>query len=434
MCLVVLLSAFSVFVGADAEIQFPDAAHANAVCLYNLNTNKSIYSKNTNEKIFPAGAVKMTTGLIACQMLSERLDEYITIDEEMLRGAEGASIKLKVGMTVQIRDLIYGVLCGGGNDAALALANICAKSTAEFVALMNNKAKEWGLASTHFTNPTGIDDTSMYSTLSDIMIVSKLAAENELYIEASSAASYEFLPLDSKSSFKFFNRNALISTFYSADYKYPYASGLIVGNTDLGGNCVISLAEKNGTSYICAVMGADKDENHSYSYKIATEMFSFAFDNFSYKKIAQAGELFCYVSVNMVVPQNGKPAQVRCVLRDDVYALTKKGIDIDRDLTYRYYFHENPVQAPITIGEIVGGVDVILNGNVIGTGVMITENSLTATPILILLENMRSFFTSRFFISATATFVLLMLLYFCVYEKYYRHKSSKVINYKPKKK
>ncbi len=421
-------------INISAETEFPDTSCANAVCLYNLNTNKSIYSKNTDKKIFPAGAVKMTTGLIACQMLSARLDEQVTINEEMLIGAEGANIKLKEGMTLQLKDILYGVLCGGGNDAALVLANVCAGSTEAFVRLMNEKVNEWGLNSTHFTNPTGIDDKGMYSTVSDIISIANYAAQNELYVEMSSVASYEFFPIGSQTSIKFFNRNALISTFYSADYKYPYAFGLIVGNTELGGNCVISLAKKNGTEYICAVMGADKNEVDNYSYKIAVEMFSFAFNNFSYVKIAEAGKLYEYLSVSMVLPQNGKNARVRCVLKDDIYSLTQKGIDINNDLTYRYYFHEEPVQAPVMPGKIVGGVDIIFNGDIIGTGVMIAENAVSASTVLVLIENMRSFFTGRFFIAFSVTFTILMLLYFFVYEKYYRHRSSRVINYNPRKK
>ncbi len=432
LCLLVVFAFFCINI--SAEVAFPDTSHANAVCLYNLNTNKSIYSKNTDKKIFPAGAVKMTTGLIACQMLSERLDEQVTVKKEMLTDAEGANIKLKEGMTLKIKDLLYGVLCGGGNDAALVLANVCAGSTEAFVRLMNAKANEWGLNLTHFTNPTGIDDKDMYSTVSDIITVAKHAVQNELYIEASSAASYEFLPIGSQNSVKFFNRNALISTFYSADYKYSYASGLIVGNTELGGNCVISLAKKNGTEYICAVMGADMDETNNYSYEIATEMFSFAFNNFSYVKIAEAGMLYEYLSVSTVLPQNGKNARVRCVLKDDIYSLTQKGIDINNDLTYRYYFHENPIQAPVLFGEIVGGVDIIFNGDIIGTGVMIAENDISASTVLVLIENMRSFFTGRFFIAFFVTFAILVLLYFFVYEKYDRHRSSRAINYNPRKK
>ncbi len=430
--LVMLLSMLCIGVGAES--QFPDTSHAKAVCLYNLNTNKSIYSKNTTEKIFPTGAVKMVTGLIACQMLENRLDEQITVTDDMLTGAVGANIKLKVGMTVTIKDLLYGVLCGGGNDAARVLASICADSTQAFVDLMNKKAKEWRLSQTHFTNPDGADDRNMYSSLSDIMVIARLASTNELYMEISSTPSYEFLPLGAQQKIKFFNRNALISTFYSADYKYQYASGIAVGNTDLGGHCVISFAEKNGTQYICAVMGADKDEDSIYSYKTAVEMFSFAFDNFAYTRIAEADKLYHSMPLSMVLPTNGKDSEVRCVLKDDIYALTDKNIDKDNALTYKYYFHEQPRKAPVSAGEVVGGVDVLYNGEIIGSGVLVTDSAVEASSALVMLENMRDFFIGRFFITFFIVLIVLLLLFFFVYERSSRHRSSKEKSYKPRKK
>ena len=282
-----ILTAFCISAYAsDASAQsvaVPNTDKAYAVCLYNVNTQKSIYSKNMQKRIFPAGAVKMMTGLMACQILQDRLDEQITITEDMLDGVKGNSMRLKAGMSVTLENLLYGVLCAGGNDAAAVVSIACMGSIDAFVDAMNSKAKEWGLENTFFTNPTGLDDKNMYSTLSDIMIIAQKAYENKLYLDISSAMSYVFTPIGENEEIKIFNRNALISTFYATGYRNPNCMGLISGNTDLGGDCVITYAQKKDTGYICAVMKAQADDEVIYSYEITNALLKYAFENFYYQ-------------------------------------------------------------------------------------------------------------------------------------------------------
>ena len=130
--------------------------------------------------MFPGSSVKMMTGLIACEMLGTRLDEVVEITDELIKGAQGWNIKLKAGMRVTVKDLLYGVLCGCGNDATTAIATLCSGGVNSFVEYMNIKAESLGMKNTHFTNPTGIDDSLMYSTLSDIMIIAKEVCKNQL--------------------------------------------------------------------------------------------------------------------------------------------------------------------------------------------------------------------------------------------------------------
>ncbi len=432
--LLVLLSVFAAlltFPIASSNSDFPNTEQANAVCLYNLNTQKNVYAVGMDKKLFPAGAVKMMTGLVACELLSERLQESVTVTEQMLKGTVGANIKLKKDMTVTVEDLLYGVLCGGGNDACLVLATLCGEDTEGFVSMMNDKADALGLKNTYFTNPTGIDDEDMYSTLSDIMIIAKEAQKNKLYMKISSTPSYTYTPLGTQSSIKFFNRNCLISTFYSLDYRNSNAEGMAVGNTDLGGYCVITYSKKGDTEYICAVMGATADSESIYSYKIANSLLSYAFDSLSYIKIAESGQRICTLPIKLALPTSSKDeVGVNCVIKNDIYALTDKHLDIENDLTYRYYFHSNPLNAPVRAGSIVGGVDIIYNGQTLGNAVLVAENDIYASEMLLLLENMKSFFISPFFISAAICFAVLLILYILIFEREHRYSGKRHSKYK----
>ncbi len=424
-----VISAFTISINANNAI--PDTTHAVSVCLYNTNTDKNILSQNMQKRIFPTGAVKMMTGLIACEMLSDRLDESFTITEEIISISKGYNVKLKADMSVTLENLLYGVLCGGGNDAANAIAIACSGEIDAFVSTMNEKSTEWGLNDTHFTNPTGIDDSQMYSTLADIMIIAKRASENELYMKISSAMSYVYTPDGHTDEIKFFNRNALISNFYMLGYRNLYAMGMISGNTDLGGYCVITYAEKHNTGYICAVMGADGDQDNVYSYKIANELIEYAFDNYNYVKIAEGGQYICDAPLMQAMPDSdSENVYVKCVVAEDVYALTYSDVSPDTNIKYRYYLHDNPTAAPVYVGDILGGVDIIYNGEVIGNAKLIAAEEVEASQLLLFLDGMKNFFSGRIFIFSVIFFVLLIFLYNYLFVRKYKRKNVKNIEYK----
>ena len=405
-----LLGTFSVFAFSAPSDSFDvDTSHAEAVYLYNLNTGRTVYSKGSNKKIFPGSAVKMMTGLIACEMLANRLDEVVLITDEMLEGNSGANIKLTAGMSVTAENLLYGALCGGGNDASLVLAHVCAGSVEGFVSLMNEKAQELGMRNTIYTNPTGLDDENMYSTVSDTVILARQASQCELYLNISSKANYEFTPIGESEPIKIYTRNLLIS---NNNYKNPNAEGLIAGNTDLGGYCVVTFVEKRGTQYICAVMGAESNGDTIYSYKIANDLISYALNDLIYTKIAEAGSYVCSAPVSYVTPEVGsETSTVRCVIKDDVYALTSSDFSDNEKLEYRYYLHREAFDAPVRAGTIVGGVDIIYDGEYVESAMLITESSIEANGLLIFLKNMRALFLSLPFWCSVISFSVMLFIY-----------------------
>ena len=52
------------------------------------------------------------------------------------------------------------------------------------------------------------------------------------------------------------------------------------------------------------------------------------------------------------------------------------GVDVQTDLAYRYYFHNEVLDAPFDEGVIVGGVDIMYNGKIIGSSILVTGESI----------------------------------------------------------
>ena len=101
-----------------------------------------------------------------------------------------------VDETVPVRELFYGTILSSGADAALGLATYVAGSQEAFVALMNEKLEELGIADTaHFTNCVGLYDEAHKCTVSDMAVILEAAMDNDLCREVLGARTYETLPL-----------------------------------------------------------------------------------------------------------------------------------------------------------------------------------------------------------------------------------------------
>ena len=102
-CAVLVLFSCIFGVSVNAKDVFPDTSGANYVYLYNFDGDKTVYHKGSDTaKISPASTVKMMSGLLAIELLEGRLDEYVTLTSDMLKGVEGFTVGLKAGDRVKI--------------------------------------------------------------------------------------------------------------------------------------------------------------------------------------------------------------------------------------------------------------------------------------------------------------------------------------------
>lgn len=408
-----ILNIFSVTSFAEDE-RFPDTSDATAVLLYNINSDKIIFSKNSDQKIFPGSVAKMMCGMVFCETFHDRLEDSVTITNDMIKNAEGAKIKLSAGDIVTYKDLLYGVICGGGNDACYALAVACAGSVREYVQIMNDTASEWGLEDTFFTNPSGYDDANMFTTASDVLALAQRSYQNALYLEASSSLSYTIKPQNADKEIKIFNRNSLISSYYASGYQNKHAYGLIAGFTDLGQYTAITYLKKGETEFICAVLGAKEsaDSKEILSYKYVNEISEYAFENYQFKKVFDANKYICTLDVDFALPQaNEDRATVDCYSKSDVYALINLAASVEDDIVFGYYLHSDHIEAPVQKGCVVGGVDIFYKGELIGSTKLIAGEDIAENSILFTLNSMKKFFLGRLFIISIVFFVILFTAY-----------------------
>ena len=129
---------------------------------------ETVYEQDADERVYPASLTKIMTCLIALE--NGNLSDVITIDEAALAGLDQDSsvVGLQVGEQITLENLLYCMMVHSGNDAANAVAEYIAGSTADFVRMMNERAYALGCKDTHFNNPHGLHDESHYTTARDL--------------------------------------------------------------------------------------------------------------------------------------------------------------------------------------------------------------------------------------------------------------------------
>ena len=146
-----------------------------AVIAFDVNANKVIYEYNADQRTQPASLTKMMTLLLTFQALEEkriRMNSVITASKNAA-SQKPCIIGLKKGDKLTVRDAILSLVTKSANDAAVALAEHLSKgSQKDFVDKMNRKAKELGMTSTFFMNPSGWKHNEQLTTARDM---SKLA-------------------------------------------------------------------------------------------------------------------------------------------------------------------------------------------------------------------------------------------------------------------
>ena len=249
-----LLLNFSKPVVKELEVSGINSQYA---VLMQANGGRVIWEVNGDEKMYPASMTKIMTTIVAIEEL-ESLEQQITLSNgifEQLQGQNATQAGFQAGESVRAIDLLYGAMLPSGAECCLGLAEFVAGSEANFVELMNEKAKDLGMDNTHFCDVTGLHDEEHYSTAKDIAVLLKYAIRNDTFREIAESTRH---------STGVTNVHPDGITYYSTLLKNlpdsQVTGGKILGGktgyTGEAGLCLASYAEIEGREYILVTAGA----------------------------------------------------------------------------------------------------------------------------------------------------------------------------------
>lgn len=223
----------------------PPYISARFVYAVDLESMSTIYLKNPDSKMRPASTTKIMTALVAM----ESLKSETIITSSKTTEAIGKTIKLKSGENIEFNDMLYALLLESGNDVAYALAENFAGGYPEMVKAMNLKAQKLGMKNTVFKNVSGIDQYQHETTARDMAILAAEAIKIPLFAEIVSTKQKEIKTLDGNISHQLKNTNELLGTVEGV-------KGIKTGLTELAGENLITLVDRNGHQVIIGLFGS----------------------------------------------------------------------------------------------------------------------------------------------------------------------------------
>lgn len=387
----------------------PEDSRVGAVYLCNIENNLVLYQKNADIAIYPTSTAKIMTGLLACEALGDRLDETVTLTAPMLAGTSGRNMGLVTGEKISVKNLLMAAICGSYNDACCVVATLSAGSVTAFVEQMNARAQKLGADDTHYTNPTGLHDPAMVTTVVNTALVARDALKNELYMEMASTHAYTIPATNASAERLITNRNSLISDT-AGQYYNGYCRGMSAGMTDEGGWAVVTVWEKGDAQNLCVVMGGEDVAIGQTipAYNYTNRLLSWAGSNYTYRTILDEGEVLGTRSVGMTGTSKSK-ADVTLPAPLKVYL--PSGVDMASEVSVTWQLHEKKLTAPLVSGQEVGIVTVMYDGEVVGTSPLIVTEDFKRNGFLNLMDGFRGYLTSRAFIATAVCFVILLVLY-----------------------
>ena len=321
---------------------------ANYVILQDHLSGKILYEKNADDKIYPASMTKIMTSIVTFDLLKKgetSLDEMITISEKAWRLSQSgySSMFIMLNDQVSVEDLLKGIIIISGNDACVALAEGLSGTEKDFVMLMNEKAEEIGLENTNFNNSSGINDVNNYSTVRDILKMSRYMIQN--YPEYYSYFKETSFTWDRTGGDPITqgNRNPLL-------YKDVGVDGIKTGFLTVEKYSLAS-SIKSGKRRMTAVASGFKTKNSRS--RESMKLLNWGLRKFDTIQIAKKDEIMTSLNVWL-----GKKSKVEILPSEDVYLTIPKR---KKKIIKAVFVYDGPIPAPIKKGDTLGLLNVYVS-------------------------------------------------------------------------
>lgn len=404
------------------------ALHSESAILVNLDCDTVIYEKNADTMQMPGPLVNIMTAVVCIENCPD-LTQEVTVNEDVYSDLYNVQYKddlryadIYDGDVLTYYDLLYAMMLTSSVEASSTIAyNIGGASISNFVQLMNDKAAELGLASTHFTNATGMYSTDQYTTARDMAKLTQYALKVPHFEEISTAYSREPSIRDpehhpDRDSWKWYHSNTMMDS-ESEKYYYPGARGIKTGNLEIGGRNIVTIAGRDGNNYLAVAMKAPINDSEGevafYHLEDAETMFNWAFNHFSYK---------------VILPETAELGEIPVSLADGndyVLARPKEEIsmlwvdDVDVSLINRDKIEWNvdSLQAPVKKGDLLGKVTLEYSGEEIATVDLIAVSDVNRSALKYNIYAAKMFPKSKWFKKAFIITGILCGIYIllCVY-------------------
>ena len=336
---------------------------ARTAILQDYYSGEILFEKEPDLSIYPASMTKIMTSIIAFDLIKSgdlNLNEKFIISEKAWRlsTAGYSSMFIMVGDEVSVENLLRGIIVASGNDACVALAEGIAGTEEEFAILMTAKAKEIGMENTNFANSSGINNPDNFSTVRDILKMSKyLIDKHPKFYEMFSEKKFTWNRTGGDPITQG-NRNPLL-------YKNLGADGIKTGYLAVEKYSLASSIIRNGRRLIAVGSGFNSKNARS---RESSKLHTYGLTNFDLVSISKANEPFDKVDVWL-----GKVDKVDVYTNQDIYKTIKKA---KKKLLKVFIKYEGPIEAPIKKDEKIAILKVVYDNELVGEYDLLASNEV----------------------------------------------------------
>jgi D-alanyl-D-alanine carboxypeptidase (penicillin-binding protein 5/6) len=355
----IILFLVLIFILLNTSFVFGDFEEPNlvskAAILMDNRTGKILYSKNENEKMYPASTTKIVTAILTLENCD--LDDVVTVSYDAVMSIPDgySSASLQIGEQLTVEQLLQLLLVHSANDAANVLAEYVGGSVESFVSMMNTKIHELGLSNTHFTNAFGMHDDNHYTTAQDLAIIMQYCMKNEDFRKLAGSASCAIPATNQYGTRKYTSTNELIIP-NSSNY-YPYLTAGKTGYTSQAGDCLVSCSYKDDLELICVVLGGQTIDGTSTRFSETKDLYQYGYDNYSVKTILNADDVVTQIEV-----ANGtKDTRNLDLLASETITALLENTSLEDDLDFEITLKED-INAPIEQGDVLGNISYTIDG------------------------------------------------------------------------
>ena len=341
----------------ESFIPKPPSLNASNYILIDSISGRILAENGADERIEPASITKIMTGYIAVDQIAKgfiNLEDEVLISENCWRKG-GSKMFIKEGTRVLLSDLIKGMVIQSGNDASCAIAEHVALSEEGFVELMQFYTKEMGMENTQFKNVSGWPHPEHFSTARDLANLTKTLIEK--YPDHYALYKEKYFTFN---EIKQRNRNSLLWQDESID-------GVKTGHTESAGYCLVSSGIRNDTRLIAVTLRSATEKSRLTDNR---RLLDYGFRYYRTKKVLEAD----YSLVNEQV-WGGEEDSINLSAAQELY-LTLSPRDFPRvepQIKLNDY-----LQAPIERGQVVGQIDLILDGDSLASVDLIAMQDISA--------------------------------------------------------
>ena len=333
----VLLIAFAAPAGA---FELP-ATNAKEAYIMDFDSGTTLYEKLADERMPTSSMSKVLTMIVVFDAIKSgklNMEQTLPVSEKAWR-MQGSKMFVAINSQIKVSDLIQGVIVQSGNDACIVLAEGVAGSEDNFAVLMNDKAKEIGMESSHFVNASGWPDDNHYSTPRDLALMAT-------YLIKHYPDEYKYY---SQKEFTYNNitqgnRNPLLYANMGAD-------GVKTGHTDVAGYGLIGSATRDGRRVVMVINGTKSMQERADEAK---KLIEWALVSFKTVDIAKQGKVYADAPVVL-----GAATNVPLTIAKDV-RMTIPFQDVKAVKMQASY--QVPLKAPVKAGTEIGKLSIQVGG------------------------------------------------------------------------